>query len=202
LAFDLEPHAMEPSIQFADDALRPVRSDAGHDIGGVVRLRSKASLRVGRSSSVDVAKVAELEDVQDEDAGLRDERDFKRSQSFSISQVFLLAYQSVGVIYGDIGTSPLYVFSSTFTQTPVRADLLGALSLILWTITLMVTIKYILIILHADNDGEGGTFSTYSLLSKYANISNRDPREATLIRECLVRPVVVGRWGTHYTSQA
>jgi len=80
LAFDLEPHAMEPSIQFADDALRPVRSDAGHDIGGVVRLRSKASLRVGRSSSVDVAKVAELEDVQDEDAGLRDERDFKRSQ--------------------------------------------------------------------------------------------------------------------------
>jgi len=85
----------------------------------------------------------------------------------------LLAYQSVGVIYGDIGTSPLYVFSSTFTQTPVRADLLGALSLILWTITLMVTIKYILIILHADNDGEGGTFSTYSLLSKYVSAAQK-----------------------------
>lgn len=48
--------------------------------------------------------------------------------------------------------------------------MLGALSLILWTITLMVTIKYILIILHADNDGEGGTFSTYSLLSKYVSL--------------------------------
>lgn len=96
--------------------------------------------------------------------------------------MLLLAYQSVGVIYGDIGTSPLYVYSSTFTDEPSRADLLGALSLILWSLTLMVTVKYILIILRADNDGEGGTFSTYSLLSRYANISNRDPREATMIR--------------------
>lgn len=172
---------METSIQFADDALQPVRSESGQAIGGVVRLRSKAS-RVGRNSSIDTTKIAELEDAKDEDAGLRDERDFKHSQSFSMSQVLLLAYQSIGVIYGDIGTSPLYVFSSTFTQAPGRADLLGALSLIVWTITMMVTVKYILVILHADNDGEGGTFSTYSLLSKYANISNRDPREATLIR--------------------
>ena len=91
--------------------------------------------------------------------------------------MFLLAYQSIGVIYGDIGTSPLYVFSSTFTEAPNHTDLLGALSLILWSVTLMVTVKYILIILHADNDGEGGTFSTYSLLSKYVryrpNILNK-----------------------------
>jgi KUP system potassium uptake protein len=86
------------------------------------------------------------------------------------------------VIYGDIGTSPLYVFSSTFTEPPNRIDLLGVLSLVLWSVTLMVTVKYILVILHADNDGEGGTFSTYSLLSRYANIANRDPREASLIR--------------------
>jgi KUP system potassium uptake protein len=102
------------------------------------------------------------------------------------------------VIYGDIGTSPLYVFSSTFTEAPSRPDLLGALSLILWSITMMVTVKYILIILRADNNGEGGTFSTYSLLSRYVNvvlpetlicahciqahIANHDPREATLIR--------------------
>jgi KUP system potassium uptake protein len=86
------------------------------------------------------------------------------------------------VIYGDIGTSPLYVFSSTFTEAPNRIDLLGVLSLVLWSITLMVTVKYILVILHADNDGEGGTFSTYSLLSRYANIANRDPREASLVR--------------------
>jgi KUP system potassium uptake protein len=90
-------------------------------------------------------------------------------QVFSASQMFLLAYQSVGVIYGDIGTSPLYVYSSTFTEAPNRADLMGALSLIIWSLTLMVTVKYILIILRADNDGEGGTFSTYSLLSRYAS---------------------------------
>jgi KUP system potassium uptake protein len=96
--------------------------------------------------------------------------------------VAFLAYSSIGVIYGDIGTSPLYVFSSTFTEAPSHADLLGALSLIIWSLTIMVTVKYALIILYADNDGEGGTFSTYSLLSRYANIANRDPREATLIR--------------------
>jgi KUP system potassium uptake protein len=84
--------------------------------------------------------------------------------------MLVLAYQSVGVIYGDIGTSPLYVFSSTFTEPPKRADLLGALSLILWSLTMMVTVKYILIILRADNDGEGGTFSTYSLLSRYVSV--------------------------------
>lgn len=78
-----------------------------------------------------------------------------------------LAYQSIGVIYGDIGTSPLYVFSSTFTEAPSRQDLIGVLSIIIWSITIMVTIKYVFIILHADNDGEGGTFSTYSLLSRY-----------------------------------
>ncbi|KAL9597327.1 MAG: hypothetical protein Q9179_004302 [Wetmoreana sp. 5 TL-2023] len=68
-----------------------------------------------------------------------------------------LAYQSVGVIYGDIGTSPLYVYSSTFTSKPSYDDLLGALSLIIWTVTLMVSVKYVLIVLRADDEGEGGT---------------------------------------------
>lgn len=95
-----------------------------------------------------------------------------RTQVFSLTQILVLAYQSTGVIYGDIGTSPLYVYSSTFTEAPTRINLLGALSLILWSVTLMVTVKYVLIILHADNDGEGGTFSTYSLLSKYVCCSN------------------------------
>ncbi len=78
-----------------------------------------------------------------------------------------LAYQSIGVIYGDIGTSPLYVFSSTFREPPEYKDLVGVLSIIIWSLTMMVTVKYIIIILRADNDGEGGTFSTYSLLSRY-----------------------------------
>ena len=86
-----------------------------------------------------------------------------------MSELFLLAYESVGVIYGDIGTSPLYVFSSTFYSPPSRADVRGALSLIIWSLTVIVTLKYVLIILRADNDGEGGTFSIYSLLSRYVS---------------------------------
>jgi KUP system potassium uptake protein len=88
-----------------------------------------------------------------------------------------LAYQSVGVIYGDIGTSPLYVYSSTFTADPSRDDLLGVLSLIIWTLTFMVSLKYVLIVLRADDEGEGGTFALFSLVSRYANIVRRDPRE-------------------------
>jgi KUP system potassium uptake protein len=78
-----------------------------------------------------------------------------------------LAYQSIGIIYGDIGTSPLYVYSSTFAHEPSYEDLVGVLSIIIWSLTMMVTVKYVLVILHADNEGEGGTFSTYSLLSRY-----------------------------------
>jgi KUP system potassium uptake protein len=81
-----------------------------------------------------------------------------------------LAYQSIGVIYGDIGTSPLYVYSSTFSSPPSRQDLIGVLSIIIWTLFMMVTVKYVLVILNADNNGEGGTFSTYSLLSRYVRV--------------------------------
>jgi len=143
-------------------------------------MRSRSSLRDRRSS--ELQKIKSIEEPEDEDAGLRDERDYKHRQVFNIKQMLFLGYQSIGVIYGDIGTSPLYVYSSTFTGPPTHIDLFGALSLIIWAVTMMVTVKYVFIILRADNEGEGGTFSTYSLLSRYANISNRDPREATMIR--------------------
>jgi KUP system potassium uptake protein len=79
------------------------------------------------------------------------------------------------VIYGDIGTSPLYVFSSTFSSDPSWDDLVEVLSLIIYTLTIIVTIKYVLIILRADNAGEGGTFSTYSLLTRYVSSLHRKP---------------------------
>lgn len=82
---------------------------------------------------------------------------------------YRLALQSTGVIYGDIGTSPLYVYSSTFTSNPSYDDLVGALSIIIWTLTLIVTVKYVCIVLRADDDGEGGTFAVYSLLSRYVS---------------------------------
>jgi len=90
-----------------------------------------------------------------------------RDSNSNRSSEYRLAYQSIGVIYGDIGTSPLYVYSSTFSSEPSHDDLLGALSIIIWSLTLMVSIKYVLIVLRADDEGEGGTFAVYSLLSRH-----------------------------------
>lgn len=83
---------------------------------------------------------------------------------------------------GDIGTSPLYVYSSTFTSEPAEQDLLGALSLITWALTIIVTVKYIFIVLRADDEGEGGTFAIYTLLSRYSDIMRQDPRANRLVK--------------------
>ncbi|GAB2282835.1 Potassium transporter 5 [Dionaea muscipula] len=83
-----------------------------------------------------------------------------------------LAFQSLGVIYGDLGTSPLYVFSSTFPERINHPDdVLGALSLIVYTIILLPLIKYVFIILWANDHGHGGTFALYSLLCRHAKVS-------------------------------
>jgi KUP system potassium uptake protein len=76
---------------------------------------------------------------------------------------------SLGIIYGDIGTSPLYVFKAIIGDRLITADLiLGGLSCIFWTLTLQTTIKYVVITLQADNKGEGGIFSLYSLVKRRA----------------------------------
>lgn len=82
-----------------------------------------------------------------------------------------LAFQSVGIIYGDIGTSPLYVYSSTFPNgIKNNDDLLGVLSLILYTLIIIPMLKYVFIVLYANDNGDGGTFALYSLISRYAKI--------------------------------
>ncbi|KAL3533844.1 hypothetical protein ACH5RR_007365 [Cinchona calisaya] len=87
------------------------------------------------------------------------------------SVILHLAFQSIGVVYGDIGTSPLYVFSSTFSGgIRHNDDVLAVLSLILYTLTLLPLIKYVFIVLRATDNGEGGTFAMYSLLSRHAKI--------------------------------
>lgn len=76
---------------------------------------------------------------------------------------------SLGIIYGDIGTSPLYVFKAIIGDRIISTDLiLGGLSCIFWTLTLQTTIKYVIITLRADNKGEGGIFSLYSLVKRRA----------------------------------
>ena len=79
---------------------------------------------------------------------------------------------TLGVVYGDIGTSPMYVMKSIISEngglTSVNNELiLGALSLVIWTVTLLTTIKYVLIAMQADNHGEGGIFALYSLVKKH-----------------------------------
>lgn len=70
-----------------------------------------------------------------------------------------------------MGTSPLYTFESTFHHTPTQADVLGVTGLIFWTMTLIVLIKYVLIVLRADDSGEGGTFALYALLCRALGIT-------------------------------
>lgn len=74
---------------------------------------------------------------------------------------------ALGIIYGDIGTSPLYVFNAIITNRLINEDLIiGSLSCIIWTITLQTTFKYVTLILKADNRGEGGTFALYALVRR------------------------------------
>src|SRR6187402_1199560 len=74
---------------------------------------------------------------------------------------------SLGIIYGDIGTSPLYVMKAILGEYIINADIvLGGVSCVFWTLTLQTTIKYVLITLSADNHGEGGIFALYALVKK------------------------------------
>ncbi|WP_455272519.1 potassium transporter Kup [Rhizobium herbae] len=87
-----------------------------------------------------------------------------------LRKFLLLVLGSVGVVYGDIGTSPLYAFREALR--PVAADgvtrfeVIGLISLMIWTLTIIVTLKYVLFLLRADNHGEGGTLSLLALLMK------------------------------------
>jgi KUP system potassium uptake protein len=76
---------------------------------------------------------------------------------------------ALGIVFGDIGTSPLYTFSAIVGERTIDETLvMGGLSAIFWTLTLQTTIKYIIIVLGADNNGEGGVFSLYTLIHKGA----------------------------------
>lgn len=76
---------------------------------------------------------------------------------------------ALGIIYGDIGTSPLYVMKAIIGERPVSELLvLGGISCVVWTLTIQTTFKYILLTLRADNRGEGGIFSLYALVRRFA----------------------------------
>ncbi|MGA2895427.1 MAG: KUP/HAK/KT family potassium transporter [Xanthobacteraceae bacterium] len=88
-----------------------------------------------------------------------------------------LTVGALGIVYGDIGTSPLYAMDQLFfgrgggVQT--QADALGGVSLVIWTITVIVAIKYAILVLRAQNDGEGGVFALYGLLHEHKKRGTR-----------------------------
>jgi KUP system potassium uptake protein len=94
-------------------------------------------------------------------------------QSIQDRHVWALALGSIGVVYGDIGTSPLYALREAVKASAGGADsVLGILSLMVWTMFLIVTVKYVLVLLNADNKGEGGTFALMALGQSVAKRSS------------------------------
>ena len=83
-----------------------------------------------------------------------------------------LSLGAIGVVFGDIGTSPIYAFRETFTGhhklTPDSLHVMGVLSLIFWSMMLVVTVKYVAVIMRADNKREGGSLALLALISRSA----------------------------------
>ena len=80
-----------------------------------------------------------------------------------------LSFGALGVVFGDIGTSPLYALQTVFSADhhavrPTQASVYGVISLVFWTITIIVSVKYVTFIMRADNDGEGGIMALIALV--------------------------------------
>ncbi|KAM5587112.1 potassium transporter 10-like [Rosa sericea] len=90
------------------------------------------------------------------------------------------AFQSLGVVYGDLGTSPLYVFYNIFPDgVDDKEDVIGALSVIIWSLTFVPLLKYVFIVCRANDNGQGGTFALYSLLCRHAKIKSVPNQDVT-----------------------
>ena len=101
-------------------------------------------------------------------------------QKFSTALLLRLAFQSLGVVFGDLGTSPLYVFYNAFPGGVADdEDVIGALSLIIYTLTLIPLLKYVLIVLRANDNGQGEIVDPHNVQT--SNILLR-----TSIRLCLL----------------
>uniref|UniRef100_A0A0D9X8Q3 Potassium transporter n=1 Tax=Leersia perrieri TaxID=77586 RepID=A0A0D9X8Q3_9ORYZ len=116
-------------------------------------------------------------------------------QKKGVSQDLILAYKTLGVVFGGLVTSPLYVYPSMNLTNPTEEDYLGIYSIMFWTLTLIGVVKYICIALNADDHGEGGTFAMYSLLCQHANIGILPSKKIYTEEENLIstQPVVAAR---------
>ncbi|KAI3863510.1 hypothetical protein MKW92_015378 [Papaver armeniacum] len=168
---------MEDFVKNTNENEEETPTTAQADKGLKDRKVSWAKLRHVDSLHMEAGKVSNVE-------GHRSKLDWKTTLS--------LAFQSVGVIYGDIGTSPLYVYSSTFPNgIKNKDDLLGVLSIIIYTIIIVPMTKYVFIVLWANDHGNGGTFALYSLICRYAKvrlIPNQQPEDRELSHYKLDKP--------------
>ncbi|HYJ53878.1 MAG TPA: KUP/HAK/KT family potassium transporter, partial [Allosphingosinicella sp.] len=93
------------------------------------------------------------------------------------SSLATLAVSAVGIVFGDIGTSPIYAFRETFSghhELPNgQAEILGVLSLIFWSMMIVVTLKYVAVIMRADNKGEGGSLALLALINRKSDSGKR-----------------------------
>lgn len=89
----------------------------------------------------------------------------KKTKTSGVARTSALTLGALGVVYGDIGTSPIYAFNEAVKAGgDTKVEILGVLSLVFWTLTLVVSVKYLIFVLNADNRGEGGTLAMFSQL--------------------------------------
>ena len=107
------------------------------------------------------------------------------SQQSSRRYLFVLSLGALGVVYGDIGTSPLYALKECFygphAILPSRENVLGVLSLIFWSLILIVSVKYLSLVLRADHHGEGGILALMALAFPERETSGKDRIRSLLI---------------------
>ncbi|KAJ4758599.1 Potassium transporter [Rhynchospora pubera] len=146
------------SPPWLDEELESTRTVSG---GGSMTMRRRLSKKPKRVDSLDVEAMS-VHGAQHHD-----------NKNLSIWATLAMAFQTLGVVYGDMGTSPLYVFSDVFSKVPIKSEveILGALSLVMYTIAIIPFAKYVFIVLKANDNGEGGTFALYSLICRYAKVS-------------------------------
>ncbi|XP_076908972.1 potassium transporter 2-like isoform X1 [Bidens hawaiensis] len=126
---------------------------------------------------------------------LGDKKCWGNSKKDNWRTTLVLAYQSLGVVYGDLSISPIYVYKSTFAEdihhSETNEEIFGVLSFVFWTLTLVPLFKYVFIVLRADDNGEGGTFALYSLICRHARVSllpNRQTADESLSTYKLEQP--------------
>src|SRR5207253_271792 len=102
--------------------------------------------------------------------GAEGEAPFEPAHGHARGPLYKLAIGAIGIVFGDIGTSPIYAFRETFaghhTLIPDKLHIFGVLSLIFWSMMIIVTLKYVSIIMRADNKGEGGRLALLALINR------------------------------------